>query len=192
MKIPKKAAQHFVYGTYYIKKDESKKVHSISVKGNTIKIIIKDGEKSISKDFKDVAIEKNGPELILKPSSQDGVESIMDFAGELKERKDERREEYFQFQYSGIHVSDIQALRTKSGIFTEKRSGKSLDENDVKVASPDDFYKKLLESDETIIEYDSNGNALGKVKVGDGNKKIILKVTRRGTKDSDVVLVTSK
>lgn len=35
MKIPKKAAQHFVYGTYYIKKDESKNVHSISVKGNT-------------------------------------------------------------------------------------------------------------------------------------------------------------
>ncbi len=184
MKIPEKAAQHFVYGTYYIKKDESKNVHSISVKGNTIKIMIKDGEKPITGEFKDVAIEKNGPELILKPSSQDGVESIMDFAKELKKRKDKSKKEYFKFQYSGIHVSDIQTLRTKSGIFTVKRSGQNLDENDIQVASPDDFYQKLL-----TTEYQNNGNKLKKVKVENGNEKIILEVTSRG---SDVVLVPSK
>lgn len=105
----------------------------------------------------------------------------MDFAKELKECKDERGKEYFQFQYSGIHVSGIQALRIKSGIFTIKRSGQNLDENDVQVASPDNFYKKLL-----TIEYQDNGNKSEKVKVENGNEKII---TSRG---SDVVLVSSK
>lgn len=193
MKIPEKAAQHFVYGTYYIKNDtEVKEVESISVKGSKVDVIIKRGEKTITQNFNDVTIKKNGPELILKPSSQYGVTLVMEFAKMLKELKDRYGNEYFTFQYSGVHVSGIQALRKKSGIFTKKRSGKSLDENDIKVASPDNFYKKLLESDESIIKYDDVGNILEEVQVGNGNKKITLKITRKGIGDDNVFLIPSK
>lgn len=167
LKVTKELAQHFVYGTYYI--IPSIKIRTVN-KNNHLKIIVKSGKRPCELDTKNIHVTLQNNEIILNHFSKDSCDLLMEFAENLHQKY----EKIFTFQYSGIHLNSIQNLRKQSP-FKVKRSGESIDENDIITPYPDKFYAALLGKE--IIEY--NGTKEGKVAFNFGEENIILKIHKR-------------